>query len=73
MSDPQPGGRPPLRIVRGEPTAEEIAVLTAVVAVAGGGDDAPRSRERRGNWSDPGMLARRTLRPGPNGWRAAFR
>jgi hypothetical protein len=66
----------PLRIVRGDPTSEEVAVLAALVAArgGGGGDTAPGSaRERRGGWNDPARQHGRTMLPGPNGWRAAAR
>jgi Acyl-CoA carboxylase epsilon subunit len=66
--------RPALRVVRGEPTAEELAVLTALVAAAGSGGDAPgRVLERRGGWNDPAAQLRRVHRPGPNAWRASAR
>ncbi len=63
--------RPLLRIVRGEPTAEEIAALTVVVAAL-----SRRGRPRRrpvpvGAWADPAGSHRPALRPGPGGWRAA--
>jgi Acyl-CoA carboxylase epsilon subunit len=62
--------RPLLRVVRGEPSAEELAALTVVVAALS------RRRERRrvvpvGAWADAGAGHRRALRPGPGGWRAA--
>ena len=65
MSEP-----PLLRVVRGAPTAEELAALTVVVAALS------QRRERRrpapvGAWADPGHAHRRALRPGPGGWRAA--
>ena len=77
-------GRPELRIVRGEPTPEELAVLTAVVsaAAAEGGDtarddaaggDAAGPPARRGRWSEPASIHRGSLLPGPGGWRATFR
>lgn len=63
---------PVLRVVGGSPTAEELAVLTALVtAAAGGGAEAPTAGIRRGGWSDPAMLHRRQLVPGRNAWRAA--
>jgi hypothetical protein len=62
--------RPVIRVVRGEPTAEELAALTVVVAALS------RRRERRrpvpvGAWADPGRAHRRALRTGPGAWRAA--
>jgi hypothetical protein len=64
------GARPTLRVVRGEPTAEELAVVTALFAAAG--EPAPEPpRARRGGWNDPGAAHHRPLQPGPNGWRAS--
>ncbi|WNV74822.1 acyl-CoA carboxylase subunit epsilon [Geodermatophilus sp. DSM 44513] len=64
---------PLLRVVRGEPTAEELAALTVVVAAL-----AQRRRPRRrpapvGAWSWPADGHRRPLQPGPGGWRASGR
>ena len=60
--------RPALRIVRGEPNAEELAAITALVTAAGG-DSAPApSRVRRGGWNDPSRQHRAPLLPGPNAW-----
>jgi hypothetical protein len=58
---------PVLRVVRGEPTAEELAALIAVVCarVAGGATvHRPRSA-----WSAPDRLLRRPVAPGRDGWR----
>ena len=68
--------RPALRVVSGSPTAEELAVVTALVsaaAAAGDGDgrDGETPGRLRGTWSDPAGSARRTLRPGPNAWRSS--
>jgi hypothetical protein len=65
--------QPALRVVRGEPTAEELAVVTAVIAAAGEGERAPAPRIRRGGWNDPAAILRRPLLPGPHGWRASAR
>ncbi|MGY1673513.1 acyl-CoA carboxylase subunit epsilon [Geodermatophilus sp. SYSU D00710] len=72
-SGPHSSDRPLLRVVRGEPTAEELAALTVVVAAL-----SQRSRPRRrpvpvGAWASPADLHRPVLRPGPGGWRAAGR
>jgi hypothetical protein len=62
--------RPVLRIVRGDPTPEELAALTAVLAAASGGsgpsaeDPAPASA-----WAERESLVRRPLTPGPYAWR----
>jgi hypothetical protein len=67
--------RPVLRVVSGTPTAEELAVLTAVMAAATavGDERAAPERDRRGRWADPAAAHRRPLLHGPNGWRAAAR
>ena len=68
---PDREGTPPLlRVVRGEPSAEEIAALTVVVAALS------QRRERRrpapvGAWASYGAAHRRPLRPGSGGWLAA--
>jgi hypothetical protein len=80
---PRPGARPEpakggedgvlpplLRVVKGEPTAEELAALTVVVAALS------RRRPRRrptpvGAWASPAGRVRRPLQVGPGGWRAA--
>ena len=63
---------PLLRVVRGDPTAEELAallaVLTARAATAGGSGDG-----RRSAWNDPARLVRRPVAPGPGGWVASAR
>ena len=64
--------RPLLRIVKGEPTAEEIAALTVVVAALS------QRRERRrpapiGAWAAYAGTHRRPLRHGEGGWQATGR
>ena len=61
---------PLLRVVRGEPTAEELAALTVVVAAM----SQRRARRRPtpvGAWAAFGRTHRRPLPAGPGGWRAA--
>ena len=65
--------RPLLRVVRGEPTAEELAALTVVVAAL-----AQRRGPRRrpvpvGAWGSSVHAHRRPLQVGPGGWQAAGR
>ena len=64
------GTRPGLRMVRGDPSDEEIAALTAVLAGLAGNrkpaEAAPRSR-----WASREAGLRRPLRPGPGAWRAS--
>jgi acyl-CoA carboxylase epsilon subunit len=60
-----------LRIVRGEPTPEELAALTAIVTAAAGDTDPPPPQPRqRGRWADPAYTHRRLWPVGPGGWRA---
>jgi hypothetical protein len=69
QTEPQ---RPLLRVVRGEPTAEELAALTVVVAAL----SQRRSRRRVtpvGGWASPADTHRSVLQPGPGGWRASGR
>jgi Acyl-CoA carboxylase epsilon subunit len=60
--------RPFLRIVRGEPTDEELAALIAVVnaraADAGASPHRPRAA-----WNAPDRLVRKPVVPGRDGWR----
>jgi hypothetical protein len=70
MSQPAEPAR--LRIVRGEPTAEELAALAAIVAATGNPAPEPVQRVRRGGWNDPAHQHRRPLLAGPNGWRASL-
>jgi Acyl-CoA carboxylase epsilon subunit len=62
--------RPLLRVVKGEPTAEELAALVAVVAARRAGGQAPPPR-RRPVWGHPAAAVRREHRAGPGAWRAS--
>ena len=69
MSDEQ---TPLLRVVRGEPTAEELAALTVVVAALS--QRRPRRRPTPvGAWAEKADLLRRPQQAGPGGWRASGR
>jgi hypothetical protein len=65
---------PQLRVVKGEPTAEELAAIAAIVtaAASAASADAP-APPLRGRWNDPARMHRRPLLSGPGGWRAALR
>jgi hypothetical protein len=69
VSDAPP---PLLRVVSGDPTDEELAALTVVVAAL-----AQRRPRRRvtpvGAWASYADAHRRPLQPGPGGWRASGR
>ncbi len=73
MSDtvdaPEPA-RPLLRIVRGEPTPEELAALIAVLSVRGGGA-APAPEPVRSAWGRHGSGLRGELASYPGAWRAS--
>ncbi|MYT33385.1 MULTISPECIES: acyl-CoA carboxylase epsilon subunit [unclassified Streptomyces] len=67
-----------IKVVRGNPTPEELAAALAVVqaraaAVAAG--VAPEERGHSGEWSDPAATVPRRSRmphPGPRAWRTSF-
>jgi hypothetical protein len=73
-SGTQPGAAraPMLTVVRGNPSAEEIAalvaVLTARTAPASAGETAGRPRNK---WSAKSRLLREPLPRGPGEWRAS--
>ncbi|SDG57209.1 acyl-CoA carboxylase subunit epsilon [Pseudonocardia oroxyli] len=58
------------RVVSGDPTPEELAALTVVLAAAasGGGEPAPKPRSL---WGHPSAGVRRPLEVGPGAWRAS--
>lgn len=57
---------PLLRIVRGEPTPEEVAALVAVLTARASA--VPPAPPVRPAWSDPGRRLGFTHRPGPGAW-----
>jgi hypothetical protein len=60
---------PLLRVVRGDPTPEELAALLAVLASrAVARSDVPPPRSA---WNAPARLVRRPLAHGPGGWRSS--
>ena len=62
---------PHLRVVRGDPSPEEVAALVAVVSAltaAGGTGD---GRVTRPVWSAPQRSHRAPLAPGRGGWRSS--
>ena len=60
--------QPLLRVVRGTPSAEELAALVAVVAGRASAAAEPEPR-RRPLWGRP--VLRPVLTPGPGAWRAS--
>jgi hypothetical protein len=67
------GARPPLRVVRGEPTAEELAVVTALITVAASTGSTAAAPPQRGRWADPAWGMRVALTAGPGAWRNSLR
>jgi hypothetical protein len=61
---------PVLRVVRGEPTAEELAALVAVLGARAAGDGG-QGLSLRTAWNDPSRLVRTAVHVGPGGWRAS--
>jgi hypothetical protein len=61
--------RPVLRVVRGEPTDEELAALVAVLSTLGSEPETPEPT--RSAWSDRRVLVREPLAHGPGAWRAS--
>jgi acyl-CoA carboxylase epsilon subunit len=63
----EPSTPPLLRVVKGDPTPEELAALVAVVASLGG--PAAVAPPPTPVWSHPRRLQRVVLRHGPGAWR----
>jgi hypothetical protein len=70
MSDEHDAHRPPLRLVRGDATPEEVAALVAVLSAASGGEPevAPRHTSQ---WASRERAVRQPVSPGRGGWRAS--
>jgi acyl-CoA carboxylase epsilon subunit len=70
--DPAPGepAPPPLRLVRGDATPEEIAALVAVLSAASAAGDAAPTRPRS-QWASRQRAVRQPLAPGRGAWRAS--
>ncbi len=69
MSEREDAAEPPvLRVVRGEPSAAELAALVAVLGArpTTRADGAPAGRSP---WNDPARLVRGPVAPGAGGWR----
>jgi hypothetical protein len=59
-----------LRVVRGEPTPEELAAVVAVL-VATSAAPAPAEPEPRGQWRSRGRNIRPAAARGPDAWRTS--
>ena len=62
--------RPPLRLVRGDASPEEVAALVAVLSAASGVEPeaAPRHTSQ---WASRERAVRQAVSPGRGGWRAS--
>ncbi|HSF25917.1 MAG TPA: acyl-CoA carboxylase subunit epsilon [Actinomycetes bacterium] len=59
---------PLLRVLRGEPDADQLAALLAVVT-SRGASGAPHRPAPASTWADPARRLRPPMRPGPGAWR----
>jgi hypothetical protein len=73
----QPGSGPVLEVVRGQPSAEELAALTVVLAAALArqerSDGPGRPGRAASGWASRARGLRAPLRPGPDAWRRSAR
>lgn len=68
----EPVGEPPaLRIVRGEPTPEEVAALAVIMRAAAANAAAADRGSPRGRWNDPSYTHRRHWAVQAGGWLSA--
>jgi hypothetical protein len=63
---PEGPPRPALRVVRGEPSAEELAALVVVLASAGAGGAETPAAPDRSQWAAPDRMMRPSI--APTGW-----
>ena len=58
-----------VRVVRGDPSAEELAAVLAVLAAARGRAGGAAQWAPEGGWSSRGAALRRPIAPGRGAWR----
>ena len=76
MTEGQEEQAPPLlRIVKGDPTPEEVAALVSVVSAmaAGAAESAAKDSAPKPQWSAHHRKLRGHHRPGPGAWRTSAR
>jgi hypothetical protein len=61
--------RAAFRVVRGEPSGEELAALTVVLAAVATPPPAAAAPPVPSRWADPMARLRTPLHPGPGAWR----
>ncbi len=62
---------PVLRVVRGEPTDDEVAALVTVVAALAARSAAGVTEPPRSQWRNRARNIRPPIGPGPGAWRAS--
>ena len=60
-----------LRVVKGDPTVEELAALLTVVAARSAAPGPAPDPERASSWATYWRNARAPFHPGPGQWRAS--
>lgn len=63
--------RPHLRVVKGNPSDEELAALVAVVSTLGAAAASESPEQPRSAWSDRRVMVREPLAHGPGAWRSS--
>ena len=64
--------RPPLRVIRGDATPEEVAAVIAVLAAAGGSPESDSGGRRRpSRWAAPAGRLRPAVPHGLGAWRGS--
>ena len=73
MTTPEDAAQPPLVVVCGDATEEEVAALTAVVAAIGAAEASARvpGPAPVSEWASRARQVRSSHRAGPGGWRAS--
>lgn len=73
-SEPRPGGgRPPLRVISGDASPEEIAAIVAVLTAASGSGNGSGTAPARSRWADPAARLRPAHSHGIGAWRFSAR
>ncbi len=72
MTEPPAGERPVLRVVRGDPTPEELAAVLVVLTARRPGTP-PAQPRFTGGWADRTAGLRQPLHAAPGAWRTVGR
>ena len=73
MSESGTEQTPALRVVRGRPTAEELAALVVALGTLAADQPAPPPPAEPSAWADRARALRAPLMPGPGAWQASAR